>query len=474
MLIDAVSATESNDESGRAIASFLSFIERKLGVLVVRDGRSFDPSLAAPLHLAKLLQDKGIIKSFYKNIQLSDEPRMQSWSAICNNRTSHQTGGASWDSEEQALYAALAEALERYIWFMKEDYYVDPTRATVEGISAKGIFVPPERFSGYSDEQRELNKRRHITKDAEFVWIQGLSLVQNMPIYVPSQVVSGVWSEYYTPGTPEPAIRPPITIGLATWPTQAGARCAGANEAIEREAYMVMWLNQMTMQRYSHASLRAFDPKLGRLIDACEKYRLKIHVIQMPTDAPTHAIAVVLEDLSDVAPRYTIGIRTHRSLINAVEKAAAEAFRARRGHRYWIRQGNAWDPATPARDVGHRDRLYYWGCPENAPRLKFLIEGPEIAAKPAAWEADTSDEHLERIVRWCTESNLECIAVSLGTSPTNPTPLHIEMMIMPDLQWTYLSETTQVFGGTRWREIPTKLGYAPRTEPFADEPHPFS
>lgn len=480
MIIDALSAAETTgtDAAGRALASFISFIERRLGVKVVRDSRSLphgDFSLYEPTRFADLLRSKGIIKRYYPAIHVADEPFVYSWAAICNNSTEHQTGGSSLTSEADALRAALAEALERYIWFLKQDYFVNPSYGTVADIARKGDFIPPDRIAGFTPEQRALSPRRAIHADSRFHWIQGTSLIRTTPIYLPTQVVSGVWSHYYTPGrTDEPLIRPPITNGLATWPTQAGARCAGANEVIEREAYITMWLNQLSLPRYTHASLRQLDPTISTLIDSCEKYRLKMHVVKMLTDAPTHAVAVVIEDMSGTAPRFIIGIRSHRSLAQAIQKAATEAFRARSGYRYWVQQGNVWDPTTPPYKVGHRDRLHYWGVPENAPRLAFLVAGDEIPAQQQPWDHDDAEQHLERIVAWCREKDFECVAVSLGHSPTNPTPLHIEMVVMPDLQWTYLTEATQAFGSNRWREIPKAFGYTPRAEPFAAEPHPFS
>lgn len=479
MLIDAVSASTTAPGaslSERAVASFLALIERRLGVSIVRDARSIPggAELADPYRLAKLLRQKGIIKDVQRTLLVPDEPRMRLWTAFCNDSTGHQTGGASWTNEADAMYAALAEALERFIWFAREDYFDDPTWETVEGIARKGRFIAPERFSGYTDEQRVKNPRRHISESSEFRWIRGRSLVHDDAVYLPSLTVSGTSREYYDTVSREPFIRPPITIGLATWPTLDGARCAGANECLEREAYMVMWLNQLTLPRYSLASLREHDDRIARVIDACSRYRLKMHVIRMLTDAPTHAIAVVLEDESGFAPRFTIGIRANRSLTDAVLKAAAEALRARRGYRWWASVGNVWDPKTPTDDVGHRDRLYYWGLPENASRLEFLVAGPETDAVDAPWDADDETAHLARILAWCREKQFECTAVSLGTSPTNPTPFHVEMVVMPELQWTYLTESMQAFGGTRWRDIPPLFGYAARMEPFADEPHPYS
>ncbi len=479
MIIDGVSATYTPEHATileRAVASFVRFIERRLNVSVVRNGRMLpsDPALLAPLKLGAVLKERGVLTEFGKAFSsLPDEPRMYAWYAICNNSTAHRTGGATWESEPDALYAALAEGLERYLWYTQTDYFLRPTAATTSDIARKGKRIAPEAFAGYDAEVRRSDPKKELRDDASYLWIQGTSLVRGDMVYVPAQVVSGVRNISTWPKEKEPAIRTPTTNGLATSPTLAGARLGGVLELIEREAYMMLWFNQLTPPRLSLEELCAGNARLARGIAACERYRLKPHVLSLPTDAPTHAVAVVLEDLSDVAPRFTLGLRAHRSLPHAIEKAATEALRARRAHRTWA-SDHSWNMEKPVGEIGHRERVYYWGVPEHAKQLEFLIEG--AVQRPAArvWDNDSETAHLERIIRWCAEKEMECISFSLGRSKKNPTPWHIEMVVMPDLQPTYLTESTRAFGGTRWRDIPRSLGYPVREEPFADAPHPFS
>ncbi len=478
MIIDGVSATELPGNATpreRAIVSFLSFIERKLGVKIVRDTRNqlYDATLAEPLHLAYLLKEKGILKEFGRTSNtFPDEPRMKSWYAICNERTSHAVGGTTWESDRDALYAALAEGLERYIWFTQDDYFQNPVRTTVAGIAQRGAHIPPEGFVGFSDTQREGRATRTLRDSAEYLWITGTSLISNTPIYVPAQVATRAQEE--KKASHEPYIRQTTTNGLATWPTQSGARLAGMLELIEREAYMMMWLNQLTLPRLSLTRLCAEDASLARSIATCERYNIKVHVVQLVTDAPTHAVAVVLEDGSSVAPRFAVGLRAHRSLSTAIKKATTEALRARRFVRLWQEEGNAWDVNTDQDTVGHRERVYYWSVPAHAKHLAFMVAGDEIEPVPAAWDQDTEDAHLARMIKWCTETNLECITFSLGDSAKNPTQWFIEMVVMPQVQPTYLTEQLRAFGGDRWREIPKARGYAVRSEPFAEHPHPFA
>jgi hypothetical protein len=130
--------------------------------------------------------------------------------------------------------------------------------------------------------------------------------------------------------------------------------------------------------------------------------------------------------------------------------------------------------ATPVGKIGHRDRLEYWGTAEHAKHLEFLIQGKEEDAPTALWETDTEEQHLSRIIEWCRKNNYECFSVALDTSAKNPTSLHVEQVVIPELQPAYLTETTQAFGGNRWKEVPLKFGISPRKEPFAERPHPFS
>jgi ribosomal protein S12 methylthiotransferase accessory factor len=272
----------------------------------------------------------------------------------------------------------------------------------------------------------------------------------------------------------ESLIRHRNTTGLATWPTQTGARLAGALEVIERDAYMIMWLNQLALPRISLESLRARSAALSEFLDTCARYRLKVHALQLLTDAPTHAVCVIVEDESGHVPRFSFGMKAHRSLTYAVEKATTEALRARFSCRRQDIAGKRWDHSVPKSEVGHYDRILYWGLPENANKLEVLLRGKEVDVPLAEWENDTPEEHLKRIVSWCRDSGYECVSVSLGASKKNPTTWSIEMVVIPELQPMHLGEKFQQLGGERWKSVPRHFGMTPRAELFIDEPHPFA
>ncbi len=479
MIIDGVRVTDAirNLSSGNpAVAAFLAYIERKLNVVIVRDFKSVPwgrPEIGGVASLVETLGKKGILKSVRPIVSPPDEPQLKRWEATGGGNSEHMSGGASLSSEKNAFLATVAESLERYLWSETTDYFKNPVTMSKNQMRGSHAHIAPERFAAFSPHQRSSDKRYRLDPDAAYLWIEGQSLITNKPVYLPAQTVSGSRGLRQAQSRNEPFIRPGITTGLATWPDKSTARLKGALEVIERDAYMIMWLNQLTLPRIELTYVAQTNPALQKLIDTCSRYGLKIHAVRLITDAPTFAICVVIEDLRAHAPRYSLGLKAGPVLADTIEGAAVEALRARTSYRSAISGGMSWDDTTPVHEIGHYDRLFYWGNSTHAPALRFMIAGPETAPEAEVWEKDTAQQHLNRIVAWCAQRGYECISVSLGTPQNNPLPWYVEMTVIPELQPTFLFEKNPVLGGTRLRIIPESFGY-PHRDPFLEAPHPFA
>jgi ribosomal protein S12 methylthiotransferase accessory factor len=477
MLIDGVRFDDAAPKSSwsRGVSGFLAFIERKLGISALFDKRRIPfgrLDLSEPLQIASKLFDNGVIERYGPAAEdFPDEPPIRLWSCRLNDTEHIYAAGASVDDDKAAFTAALAESLERYIWTMQRDYFRTPVRATTRELAARAPLIAPERFAGFSEEQRSQDPRLALRFDAAYLWIRGTSLVTGKPTYVPAQQVSAAYRSFGS-AAGEPLIRKLITNGLATWPTEAGARLAGALECIEREAYMVMWFNQLTLPRANLSSLRKRSASLDTIVARCEKYRLKVHIVPLLTDAPTHVACAVIEDESPLGPRFVLGLKSHRSLARAAEGAILEALRARRFTRR-DEPEKYYDPEKSVDRIGHRGRVYYWAIPEHAKHLEFLVKGELKEVPEAAWEHDTIEQQLKRVVDWCRSNNYEFVSIPLGGSKKNPTRWYIEMVVMPELQPTHLTEEFRHLGGTRLKSVPEKFGYTPRATPFIERPHPY-
>lgn len=423
--------------------------------------------LAAKLQQAKIITDINPI------ISPPDEPPFFQWRVECATPDKHAAGGMAITDERDAVLPALAEAVERYLWISKNDYFVAPMTATAEEIKSHGPAILPTQYAGYTDKQRAEDPRRTLQADAKYLWIKGHSYTKDNSVFIPAQIISGYHGTHATHSGREPMILQPITTGLATGPTREFALLNGALEILERDAFMITWLNQLTPPRIDLNALAKNDVVLMRLLKTCERYRLYISAVALPTDAPTHAVCVIVRDESGQRPNVTIGLKAHRSLTAAVKGACMEALRIRQTIRFRD-QHFPLDPNKPKNEIVHLERAQYWGAPGSADKLSFLVSGHVAGITETPWENDTIEEHWQRILSWCKDSGYECASVDLGRSKHNASPWKIEMVTMPEMQPMHQTERLIYLGGDRLKSVPKKFGYTPRTEPYAAEPHPFA
>lgn len=458
-----------------ATISFIQFIEKKTGASLVYNKNIFPyhkAELADLFELAQSLHEAGALLDFYPATVFSDEPPLHYWRGVFNTGDEGTAGGSHPTDERLAFTTMLAEALERNIWFTQTDYFRKKRIAT-QGAISHLPHIAPNRFAGIPEEERLKNPHMALRTESEYLWIEGYSWVSRAPIFIPAQAVSGHKEVHARVRThKEPLIRRAVTTGLATHPNRTEALLGGAMEIIERDAYMILWLNQLTVPRHDINAAAKGDADLTHTVEACARYRLKPHALELPTDAPAHAVCVVLEDLSGIAPRFSVGLKAHRNLVRAISGALHEALRARRGTRRSIQ--NQARAAKKASAIGHYDRIIYWAEHDHAAKLSFLIEGPMRVPEKKEWSNDTAEEHFARVTTWCRDNGYELSSVSFTATHINTPRWHIEMVSMPELQPIYYSESLPHAGGTRLRTIPVKLQYPVRTPFFTEEPHPFA
>lgn len=464
-----------------AVAALLQFLEKKLGIRAIYDLAlvpQHDPTLIPLIALAKKMHRAQIIYSFQKTPLSPDEPQLFEWNARCvsevNASEALTASGSSCESDKQALERMLGEVIERYLWAAKTDYLATRT-GSVKSLTRSNSIIAPERFAGFSIEARKKTEKLRIAPDQEFTWAKAYSWVSRSSVWVPAHLVTGSQNVGKTPS--EPLVQQRTTTGCAAYPTQPGALLRGALEVIERDAYMIMWLNQLTLPRINIEELTHARRSLGTLVERCVRYRLEVHAIRLVTDAPIQAICVVLEDKShNPLPRLSFGLSAHFSLIDAVEKALVEALRMRRTAQTMYASSPTPAKHRETRAVGHTDRLVYWMHNKKDRALDFMISGPieSLRTGDLAAETGTDADKFERIVEWCRSVGYECLSVAFTKSKANVTPWHIERVLIPELQPLHLNDAWPHTGGARIQAVPKAFGYAPRKEPYTDTPHPFA
>ena len=479
MLFDLIPFDALNKKTRQSpISSFVHFLERRLGARFMYESSHVPfarPDLIEAFKIADTLQRAHIIESYGPVFSISDEPRMRLWQAHGLGRWHEISGGISADNDEHALMAALAEGLERYLWEGEIDYFQSPRMASTAIMAQAKDTILPDQFAGFSKGQKKNDSRLTLSPDDEFLWLRGHSFTQGRNVYLPAQTVTAAYNlSPLARSKKEQNIRTPITTGLATWPTKDGALLGGALEVIERDAYMITWLNQLTLPRLDLAAWRVQSGALDKIMSDCERYRLRVHAMRLPTDAPADVVCVVVEDMTGHAPLFSVGLKAGRDIGHCIEGALLEALRSRLNARGHSNEQIAEIQKKKISEINHVERLAYWMHNDRAEKLSFLIKGPIEKVAPSPWANDTPGEHLERIKKWCAEAKYEFISVSMGMSKKNPLPWYIEMVIIPELQPMHQDEQFPCLGGERLRSVPEKFGYKARTNPFADEPHPFA
>ncbi|MFZ2189922.1 MAG: YcaO-like family protein, partial [Candidatus Magasanikiibacteriota bacterium] len=309
--------------SAKAVVSFINFLERRLGAEFVYDNSRFNSEslgLANLFEIAETLHSRGVIRSYKRNYSFSDEPRTIYWNAEYHlgDGQYDSAGGSSLDNQSLAFTKTIAEAIERNAWFTY-DGFAPFIFATINDMEKKYNFLHPKNFASYDEIVRGKNKRLEIEPEDSFRWVNGYSWTKKMSSWVPAQIVSGHKNlRSFSSTSKEPSIRASITTGIATHPVRMSALVSGVLEVIERDAYMITWLNQLSLPRIDLVELSSRNSSLDKLFKICHQYGFRPHAVRLLTDAPTHAVCVILEDLSGTLPKFSIGLKAHQDSAYAV------------------------------------------------------------------------------------------------------------------------------------------------------------
>lgn len=472
-LEQAISAYIDGSARKTVICTLNKFIEKHTGTSVLFERPLEHSGLEDAYTVMKALFDARILTTFRQRTPFPDEPLFYTWIAEFSADKARRASGLSSIHPSFAAIPALAETLERYLWYGVTDYFQSPRTFTVQDATRNRIrIIKPDSFAGYSTAQRHLNPSLHLDENSAFLWIYANSLISGSRVYIPAQIVSAAYDKNIRIKTHETSIRMPVTTGLATHPDPTLASIHGILEIIERDAYMLMWLNQLSMPRVDPYILAKDNLVLYDLLQRCKRHRLLISAVRLLSDAPAHVLCAVVEDPEHVGSMITIGIKAHSSASIALEGALLEALRGRVS----VRTLNKTPEDIKNMQIGSltlRNRLAYWQIPERAARLAFMRKGEIKNLERTVWDDLSGSAYLTKLLDWATENNYEVLRVDMGRSLSNPLPWNVHMIVMPDLQPMHLDDTLPFVGGSRIKEIPRRFGYTPRNVPFTSEPHPF-
>ena len=473
--------------SGRLAGLALTFLEKYFGAQILLDVPSnlqeTDSELFVAIETAEKLQNLGIIKEIEKRPKFSDEPFLHRF-FVTTQKTNNTGSGSDFFSEKAAIWKAIGEATERDLWATGNDILKSVLRLPYEKIASQTLDI--FKLAGFSEEQKKNNSQLSFDKNTVFGWVPAVSLTEQKSdknIFCPAQLIN---PSYFRKNTHEkknePILRRCITTGVATGNFLEEVIVKGILEIIERDAYIVSYLNHLSPPVIDFENMSYQDEELEKVYKMFQRYNLEVYLIKLPTDFSASVVSAVIIDRSGQGPAFALGNSAKLDLKSAVLGALTEALTIRLSlKKDWEIKKNLALPALHR--LGQFDRMIYWARPENVSRLDFMTQGEKIQIDLTEEEnffADTNkvtsekyyQEKLQLFIEELRAKSYEACYVELSNSAVRKLGLRSVQVVIPELQPIHLAEEFPCWGGRRLSEIPKKLGYIPADKPNP-EPHPF-
>ncbi|HEY4390477.1 MAG TPA: YcaO-like family protein [Paenibacillus sp.] len=366
---------------------------------------------------------------------------------------------------EEANTTAVAEAIERYC-----SAYVIPERLVLSTWKELGEdALHPNELPLYTKEQYEQWQfpYRPFTEQSKIRWVQCRSLSTGRLKWVPAAIA---WDSYIPQSEDEEAICFGLMTGSAAGATKEQAMIGGLLEIIERDAFMIMWYNSLSMPRLDTRDL----PVMEHFKELLDPNKFELTVIDTTSDI---GIPSAFGLLMTRDGKVSVGGSARLSMEEAVRKTLMEISQLFIGNKSQI-YSQSISSILPHQVTDYGLRLPYYEQPYAHEELAFTTASSEFRSiqpsPPIA--ADTEAERLQYIVQQFAKRGLEVLCVDLTTDDVRQLGMHVVKMIVPGTVQLPRSEKERIITSERIYKTPVEL--ALRTEPILPHnlnrsPHPF-
>ncbi len=440
------------------------------------DGQLYIKKLSSPLEkipprfnkLIWRLKDDGILEKI-----LFPEP-IPGWPKVpaINLRFSRQQIASGYALDyNTASIKALAELLE---WqaFAKPD-----KRGFITGkwdeLKLMGA-VDPRDFVSFS--KKQLAGPEHasyrIVNDAKLSWVKCFSIFDGKKYFVPAQLA--YYGYEFLPQ--EPLIRKSTSNGGAAGTSAVMALVRGLLEAIERDALMIHWLNEITPPRIDIDSLEIFgNETIAGIISEYRKYKIDFALLDITTDLKVPVMLTVIRDRTLGRPAVFLGAGADLDVEAAIIHSLLEGLRAG----YWAAVSEE-QIATVNKKAplieNIEERRFFWCDKSRISGANFLFSGPIKKMTKNEHRGAGYQAKFERLRKILKANNINVYGVDCTSKVADEFGLKIMMVLVPELYYLYLNERFKYLGTKRLYEAPVRMGVL--KQPKKEEeinltPHPF-
>jgi len=374
-------------------------------------------------------------------------------------------------TDEAAGLGAIAEALERYCACQP-----DVGRLILSAAAdLPELAIPPDALVLYSTQQYADPRHFRVKPEPgqKLTWILGRCVGAETPAFVPASLVY----MNFAGRTGSEAFAPATSNGLAAGRDLPSAILAGLYELIERDAFVIGWLNRIPARRI------VFDEKegnVGIIVQHYRRYGVEIAAFDITTDIAVPAIMGLAIDRSGALPAVVVGLGCSLSPAVALERALMEICQVRAGGA--ARYGESAGLRLPKRYEDVRtleDHAAFAASPANLPEFSFLFDHAKTRGLVGMPDCSRGDASAD--LEFCRQ-RLEAVGstacyVDITLPDIEPFAIRVVRCFATGLQPIHFGYGEERLGGERLFAVPRILGHRDR---YASEndmnrcPHPLA
>lgn len=376
--------------------------------------------------------------------------------SIGKNRMLSQWASGISDNKYLAQLKTIMEGLERYSSSVVSEKDLHRTTAAKLGTSA----INPSKVVRYAKNQYKKGFPFFpFSKSKEYYWKEVYSLKSGKKLYLPVECLVYPIDPLLSPNIYTYANSSGVASGFSFQDTLLRA----LYEVIERDAFMITWINRLTMPKISHSSL----PKdIKKRIKDIEKKGYTIHLIDITLDIANVVLAVVFKLNPAIL---IIGSACNMSKLKAVYKALNE-----------IEMGLYWEtkektkklvPISPEKVKNTLDHVKLYRSLEYLQKASFLWQGLFVNLNLSRLKISNE---LDALVKLFQEKQREILVSNLTTPDLKKAGVYVLRAISPGLVPISFGYQMEPMGMERITDVARDLRIP--TNPWNNNkplPHPF-
>lgn len=382
--------------------------------------------------------------------------------------------GGSFD-REVAMSKAVGEALERFFLCI---YKRDVLRASSYADLAKRTnTLDIRQFDLFLDWQKKRSPGLGAGEHDVLRWVRGKELHTGKSIYLPAQTVFWTYDHAPSGQEPEKMLMLQTTSGSGGHFTRDEAALAALLEAIQRDAFLIYWLNSLSPKIIDIGTVE--DQRIRNFVAELQRFNLEPIFLNTTSDFAIPTATCVVIDRSDPEnPIFSIGSSAGFTLEDTLMSSGIEAVAVQQfvslNEQYVLPE--KYRPFTNG-NLRRSERLFSWRGKVMARRFKFFISGETQSAQEFIGNApqiDTVQKQLAHVTAECTAKGkgYEIYTYEVKNKILDTLGYHVVRAIVPELVPLYLVESTAPLKARRLHQVPPKIGYQTAKE-FNRWPHPF-